>query len=188
MKQEIQITKSYLSKLFSFYFFRNTKVLKTLIVLILSSIITLVYFGLFCSKLSWIISQFDGIADHVMNSIYLISILILLFVITGWFIFAYFRLYNTSRVNFVEDIIHSYPIDSIQTVELVNGVLVSKNSVDSHLDSYNVSDISIYYIYKGLMFLQTFDNNFIFINYEKNNETDLIKSSSKKKHFLTTLK
>ena len=47
MKQEIQITKSYLSKLFSFYFFRNTKVLKTLIVMIFSAIITIVYFGLF---------------------------------------------------------------------------------------------------------------------------------------------
>lgn len=188
MKQEIQITKSYLSKLFSFYFFRNIKVLKTLIVLILVSIISIVYFGLFCSKLTWIISQFDGVASHVMNSIYLISILLILFFVTGWFIFAYFRLYNTSRVNFIEDIIHSYPIDSVQTVELINGMLVSKNSIDSHLDSYNVSDISIYYMYKGVMFLQTFDNNFLFINYEKNSETDLIKSSSKKKHFLTTLK
>ncbi len=187
MKQEIQITKPYLSKLFSFYFYRNKKVLKTLTVVIVMSVITLVYFALFCTKLSWIISQFDGIADHVMNSIYLITILLLLCIITGWFIFAYFRLYNTSRVNFIEDIVHSYPIDSIQSIELVNGVIVSKNSIDTHLDSYNVSDITYYYTFKDIMLLQTFDNNFIFLKYEKNTDTDLIKSSAHKKHFIKTI-
>ncbi len=188
MTQEIQITKPFLNKLFSFYFFRNLKVLRTLIVLVTLIIITIVYFCIFCFKLSWIISQFDGVTDHIMNSIYLISILVLLLVITGWLIASYIKLYNTSRVNFIEEIIHSYPIDSTQTIEVVNGVIISKNSVDSHLDSYNDSDISLYYLFKGLMLLQTFDNNFIFLNYENNNDTDKIKSKAKKKHFLKTLK
>lgn len=188
MTQEIKLDDKYLAKLFSFYFYRNTKILRTIIYLSIIVLATITYFIVFLTKLNYVISQFDGVTDHIMNSIYLITILLLLFIISGWLIVAYIKLYNTSRVNFIEEIIHTYPKNSLQNIEIVNGTIISKNSVDSHQDVYNLTDISIYYVFNKMIFLQTFDNNFIFLNNESNSDIDLIKKNIKKKHFLRTLK
>ena len=188
MTQEIKLDDKYLSKLFSFYFYRNTKILRTIIYLAIIVLATLAYFIVFLTKLNYVISQFDGVRDHIMNSIYLITILVVLFIISGWLIVAYIKLYNTSRVNFIEEIIHTYPKNSLQNIEVVNGTIISKNSVDSHQDVYNLTDISIYYVFNKMILLQTFDNNFIFLNNESNSDIDLIKINIKKKHFLRTLK
>lgn len=188
MTQEIKLDDKYLTKLFSFYFYRNTKILRTIIYLSIIVLVTIAYFIVFLTKLNYVISQFDGVRDHIMNSIYLITILLVLFIISGWLIVAYIKLYNTSRVNFIEEIIHTYPKNSLQNIEIVNGTIISKNSVDSHQDVYNLTDISIYYVFNKMILLQTFDNNFIFLNNESNSDIDLIKINIKKKHFLRTLK
>jgi len=187
MTQEIILSKLFLTKLFKFYFYRNVKIFKTFLALLTVVTATVVYFITFLAKINYVISRFDGI--NYSTGIYLILILVLLFIISGWLIFAFIRLFNTSKYNFLDEIQKTFPQSSNEMIEIVNGTISSKNSSNNHMYIYQLTDLARYYVYNNILVLQFFDDNFIFLNYEKNNnEIKKIKETKLKKHFLKEMK
>lgn len=185
MSQEIILSKLYLTNVFKFFFYRNAKVFRTLGYLIFILLASFAYFVVFLTKITYIVSMFDS--QNYSNAIFLILVLVVLLIICGWLIFAFIRLFKQSKYSFLDDIQKTYSINSTEMVTIESNVITSKNSQNNHMYVYNLTDITRTYVSNGLLIIQFCDDNFIFLNANKE-ILSLEEIKKHKKHFLKTTK
>lgn len=183
--KEIILSKMYLKKLFNFFFYRNKKIMTSLIYMITLFLVTFAYIIVFFVNVNKVIKGFsDGSFGY--SSFMLILLIVLIFL--SVYIFIQFnKLKKETEFSFSDEIAKTYPVNSTEKITIDEKGIKSLNSSQNHVFYFQFNDIACYYKYKDLYVFESKEDNFIIFeanNYDKKLIENIIKENKLNKKII----